>query len=115
MDRQYLSAIYACSDLFMFPSEIDTCGIVALEAAVNRLPSVMLENTCPSELIVSEKNGLSLAKDEQIWATEIQKIMSDTNALEQMKKEVSETLYIPWEKIVKEYVDFYEMMKKNNS
>lgn len=115
MDRQYLSAIYACSDLFMFPSEIDTCGIVALEAAVNRLPSVMLENTCPSELIVSEKNGLSLAKDEQIWATEIQKIMSDTNALEQMKKEVSETLYIPWEKIVREYVDFYEMMKKNNS
>lgn len=115
MDRQYLSAIYACSDLFMFPSEIDTCGIVALEAAVNRLPSVMLENTCPSELIVSEKNGLSIAKDEQIWATEIQKIMSDTNALEQMKKEVSETLYIPWEKIVREYVDFYEMMKKNNS
>ena len=115
MDRQYLSAIYACSDLFMFPSEIDTCGIVALEAAVNRLPSVMLENTCPSELIVSEKNGLSLAKDEQIWATEIQKIMSDTNALEQMKKEVSETLYISWEKIVREYVDFYEMMKKNNS
>lgn len=115
MDRQYLSAIYACSDLFMFPSEIDTCGIVALEAAVNRLPSVMLENTCTSELIVSEKNGLSLAKDEQIWATEIQKIMSDTNALEQMKKEVSETLYIPWEKIVREYVDFYEMMKKNNS
>lgn len=115
MDRQYLSAIYACSDLFMFPSEIDTCGIVALEAAVNRLPSVMLENTCPSELIISGKNGLSLAKDEQIWATEIQKIMSDKNALEQMKKDVSETLYIPWEKIVREYVDFYETMKQKNS
>ena len=115
MDRQYLSCIYCCSDLFMFPSEIDTCGIVALEAAVNRLPSVMLENTCPSELIVSGQNGLSLAKDEQVWATEIQKIMTNTEVLEQMKKDVSQTLYIPWERIVEQYVDFYKMMITNNS
>ena len=110
MDRQYLSCIYCCSDLFLFPSEIDTCGIVALEAAVNSLPSVMLENTCPSELIISGKNGLSLAKDEKVWATEIQNIMQNKQILKQMKKDVALSLYIPWEKIVKEYVDFYKNM-----
>ena len=110
MDRQYLSCIYYCSDLFLFPSEIDTCGIVAIEAAVNRLPSVMLENTCPSELIINGENGLSLAKNEEVWVTEIQKIINNKSVLEQMKQCVSKSLYIPWEQIVKQYIDFYKEM-----
>ena len=114
MDRNILSQVYACADLFMFPSEFDTCGIVALEAAVNSLPSVMIENSCASELVVSGENGLALPEKEDVWADEIIKIMKDDKKLSKIKKNAKDTLYIPWEKIVLEYIDFYKKMISKN-
>ena len=113
MDREYLSAIYACADLFLFPSTFDTCGIVALEAAVNGLPSVMIENSCASELIVTGKNGLGLPEEASVWADNIKKVMDNPKLLQDMKTDVKKTLYIPWEQIVNEYIEFYQKMIKN--
>ena len=110
MDRKQLSAVYACADLFLFPSTFDTCGIVALEAAVNSLPSVMICNSCASELVVNGQNGLALEENAELWAEEIAKIMDSESTLQAMKDDVTKSLYIPWEKIVKEYVDFYQKM-----
>lgn len=110
MDRQELAGIYAFADLFLFPSTFDTCGIVALEAAVNSLPSVMISNSCASELIVNGQNGLALEENAELWAEEIAKIMDSEKTLQAMKEDVTKSLYIPWEKIVKEYVDFYQKM-----
>ena len=114
MDRKYLAHVYAVSDLFLFPSVFDTCGIVALEAAVNSLPSVMVENTCASELIKSGENGLALPEDADIWAEEIMALMKDKSRLKLIKKNVVETLYIPWEKAILEYFDYYEKVCKES-
>lgn len=106
MDREYLSGLYACSDLFMFPSTFDTFGIVALEAAANNLISAMIENCCASELVTHGKNGLAMPDNPKIWAEEIIELMNNRDKLNEMKQNVH-TIYISWETIVKEYVDFY--------
>ena len=106
MDREYLSSIYACSDLFMFPSVFDTFGIVALEAAANNLPSAMIENCCASELITNGQNGLALPEDANIWADKILELIENRDQLNNIKNNVN-TIYISWETIVKEYIDFY--------
>ena len=41
-DRERLKRIYAASDLFIFPSLYDTCGLVVREAAAMHTPSLML-------------------------------------------------------------------------
>ncbi|MBQ3494351.1 MAG: glycosyltransferase [Clostridia bacterium] len=108
MDRNKLAAIYASSDLFMFPSDFDTCGIVAIEAAANGTPSAMLENTCASEVIHHLENGLSLPNDSTIWKNEIKKVMQDKQLHATMKQNASKNVYVHWNDIVLQYYDFYK-------
>lgn len=107
-DRKKLAKIYASSDLFMFPSTFDTCGIVAIEAAVNGLFSAMLENCCASEVITHLNNGLSLPNDIEIWKDEILKIMQNKDKIAELKKNAFNTIYISWEDITKQYVEYYK-------
>ncbi|MEP7135878.1 MAG: glycosyltransferase [Chloroflexota bacterium] len=56
-DRQYLSEIYRMASLFVTASEIETQGIVLLEAAASGLPVVAVEATCIPEIIQDQING----------------------------------------------------------
>jgi len=113
MDREKLAGIYSAANLFLFPSAFDTCGIVAIEAAANNLPSVMLENTCASELIKNGENGLALQNDTSVWVEEIEKLMQNRNLLTKMKNEVQKSVYVSWDKVVLEYLDFYKFAIDN--
>lgn len=107
-NRETLSSIYAAADLFLFPSAFDTCGIVAIEAAANQLPSVMLKNTCASEVINSGVNGFAFEENTNTWAEEITKIMKDKNSLNSIKQNALETVYVSWEDISMQYFNFYK-------
>lgn len=107
-DREYLAGIYQASNLFMFPSVADTCGIVAIEAAVNNLPSVMIENCCASEVVEHKVNGLSMPEDVEVWASTISEVMKDKDLLESMSNKAKETIYESWEDVVKKYIDLYQ-------
>ncbi len=107
-DRKYLSAIYKSADLFLFPSEFDTCGIVAIEAAAMGVASAMLENTCASEVIKNKENGLSLPNDTSVWAEELKNIMNDRSLLSKIKDNAQKTVYKSWDDAALEYLDFYK-------
>jgi len=114
-NREEISAIYKCADLFMFPSTFDTCGIVVIEAAANALPSALVENTCASEVIINRKNGLALPQDVNVWTNEISKIIDRKDLIVQMKEKAQKTIYVSWETIVKQYVDLYNKVIKNKN
>ena len=107
-DRAKLSAIYQSADLFLFPSTFDTCGIVAIEGAANSLPSVMIENSCASEVVANGVNGLALPENSEVWKDEIIKVMQDKNLLSKMKEKALQDIYVHWEDIVLQYYDFYK-------
>ena len=107
-DREKLSAIYQSADLFLFPSVFDTCGIVAIEGAANSLPSVMIENSCASEVVTNGENGLALPANSEVWKDEIIKVMQDKDLLNKMKERALQDIYVHWEDIVLQYYDFYK-------
>jgi len=108
MDRNFLAGIYSCADLFLFPSSFDTFGLVAMEAGTNGIPSVMVENTCASEMIETGKNGLALPEDIDAWVDSIFSLINHSKTLSAMKKQARETLNVSWDKIMSQYLEIYE-------
>lgn len=53
-----LSAAYASSDVFVFPSVTDTFGNVVLEAQASGLPVIVSDSGGPRELVVNGSTGL---------------------------------------------------------
>ena len=56
-DQGYLSEIYRMASLFITASEIETQGIVLLEAAASGLPIAAVDATCIPEIIHDQVNG----------------------------------------------------------
>lgn len=107
MDRALLASYYQVADLFLFPSTFDTCGIVVIEAAANKLASVLIENSCASELIENGKNGLNFPEDSSVWADALIKIVSDKTRLKVLGEEAFKSVYVKWEDIALLYYKFY--------
>jgi glycosyltransferase involved in cell wall biosynthesis len=59
-----LADVYACSDIFCFPSTTDTFGQVILEAAASGLPAVAAGAGGGLELVRSGKTGLVVPPDD---------------------------------------------------
>jgi glycosyltransferase involved in cell wall biosynthesis len=57
LDGEDLSAAYASSDVFVFPSTTDTFGNVVLEAQASGLPVIVTDQGGPSENMIPEKTG----------------------------------------------------------
>jgi glycosyltransferase involved in cell wall biosynthesis len=56
-DRQFLSDIYGIANVFITASEIETQGVVLLEAAASGLPIVAVNATCIPEIVHDQVNG----------------------------------------------------------
>lgn len=64
MSGDQLSMVYASSDIFLFPSAVETFGNVTLEAAASGLP-VIVEAGCSGHLVHHEENGFAVAADDE--------------------------------------------------
>lgn len=60
-DPQALSEIYRTANIFITASEIETQGIVLLEAAASGLPIVAVDATCISEIVHDQVSGFLTA------------------------------------------------------
>lgn len=58
LDGEELSAAYASSDIFVFPSTTDTFGNVVLEAQASGLPVIVTDQGGPSENILPNQTGI---------------------------------------------------------
>jgi glycosyltransferase involved in cell wall biosynthesis/predicted metal-dependent phosphoesterase TrpH len=75
---QQLGRLYACSDLFVFPSRTDTLGQVVMEAQASGLPVIVSDEGGPKEMMSDGQTGLSLpATDAVVWARGIDGLLKD--------------------------------------
>lgn len=64
LDGSELSVAYASSDVFLFPSAVETFGNVTLEAAASGLPLVV-EAGCSGHLVNDGENGFACVADDE--------------------------------------------------
>ena len=108
-DQKTREALYQIADLFVFPSVCDTAGIVILEAASQKTPTLCIEKTFPAEIIVDEENGYLSKLDEQCFADNMIKIFRSKNrkivgenAYKQLlNKDVYQKIYERYKELVK--------------
>jgi len=76
IDHGEMPAIYAASDLFVFPSATDTFGRAVLEAQACGLPAVVSDEGGPQEIILNGKTGLvARAGDPSDWVEKIELVL----------------------------------------
>lgn len=80
-DKTELARIYRTANLFVTASEIETQGIVILEAAACGLPIVAVKATCIPEIVHHDENGLLVnSGDIQSMSRAITTILNDGTA-----------------------------------
>jgi glycosyltransferase involved in cell wall biosynthesis len=78
-----LATLYACSDLFLFPSLTETFGNVTLEALACGTPVLAFDCAAASELLQSGKNGwLVQGEDPQLYVQTALDITRDLHTLQ---------------------------------
>lgn len=111
-DRSELCAWYCRSDLFLFPSNFDTSGLVVKEAAACSLPSVVIAESCAAEGVVNDQNGFLIHEDAADLAALLTKLCMDYNSgmLKSIGENAANELYTSWEDAVTTANKRYEIV-----
>jgi glycosyltransferase involved in cell wall biosynthesis len=73
-----LAAVYASSDLFVFPSTTDTLGQVVMESQASGLPVLVTDRGGPREVVQEGRTGYVLpATNESAWIRTITDLIAD--------------------------------------
>jgi 1,2-diacylglycerol 3-alpha-glucosyltransferase len=99
-DRERLQHCYARANLLLFPSVNDTYSLVIREAAVFRVPSVILENTNTAEGINDSYNGFITERFVDAYAEKIAFLIDHPQQTERVGLAAFQTLYVPWENVI---------------
>ena len=107
-NRDELQAYYLRADLFLFPSLFDTNGIVSIEAATHKLPTLLVKNTCASENIIDGENGFLAENNVEDFSSKLEKIISNPQKLKEVGQNAYKTLYKSWEQVAQEVLGHYK-------
>ena len=88
LDGEDLAAVYASSDLFVFPSTTDTFGNVVLEAQASGIPVIVTDAGGPQENMLDGHTGMVVkADDEEGFTQAIVSLIDDPVTRRRMSQE----------------------------
>jgi glycosyltransferase involved in cell wall biosynthesis len=109
-DRTELSAWYCRADLFLFPSNFDTNGLVVREAAACSLPSVLISGSCAAEGVTHGRNGFLIDESAASLAVMLATAGSDIQRLKKVGKTAADELYISWPQAIDKAIERYQVV-----
>ena len=113
-DRNKLKSIYACADLFVFPSLYDNSPLVIQEAAAFDIPSIILKNSSSAEGITDKVNGFLIDDNAQSLFKLISEVKKYPEVIKLAGEGARKSIYKPWEGIVESvYQRYVEIIEEN--
>ena len=113
-DRELLSAIYARTDLLVFPSMMDTCTLVRMEAAVNETPALVIDDSMVAYFIIDNENGFVAPLDPVKYKNRMKEILDNRELLRNVSVKAKETMSISWDEVAKvHYREYIKELEKN--
>lgn len=106
-DREELRVFYTAGELFLFPSEYDTNGIVVREAAACGVGSLLIEGSCAAEGITDGHTGILSAADPAAIAKKLEFAVGHRVEMHQIGEHAMNEVYISWETSVKRAYERY--------
>ena len=112
-----LIKLYKVSDICLFPSLIESFGIVIIEAMAAGIPLIVNEVPGSKDLVKNNKNGFVVSKNNaQQFVNIIMKLYNDKILLNRIKKNcISSVKKYDWEKVSVRYIDLYKEIIKETS
>jgi glycosyltransferase involved in cell wall biosynthesis len=113
-DQQKMMKIYSRTDLLLFPSESDTYGLVKIEAACQKTPTLFCEGTMAADGTVDCVNGFISANSEEAYAATIAGLYNDRQLLKKVGEGAFRDLYNTWDDLVDDvYERYLEIIKSH--
>lgn len=112
-DREKLKAIYCRSNLFLFPSDFDTNGLVVREAAAMSLPSVLIDKSAASEGVTKNVDGFMISNNPASLSALLVRLINDLPMVRSVGENASKNLYLSWEDAIKVAEDRYRIVEEN--
>ncbi len=112
-DREELRVYYTAGDLFLFPSEYDTNGIVVREAAACGVGALLIDGSCAAEGITHGRTGILTQADPAAIARELEFACSHRDEIHRIGENAMNEVYISWETAVKKAYDRYFTVIEN--
>lgn len=107
MDREDLRVHYTAGELFLFPSEYDTNGIVVREAAACGVASMLIKGSCAAEGITDGHTGILTAADTRAVAEKLEFAINHRAEVRQFGENAMNEIYVSWEDSIKHAYDRY--------
>ncbi len=116
LDRLTLKQLYACADLFVFPSIYDNAPLVMREAAAFDVPSIIVRNTSSAEGIMDYVNGFLINNSATSLAEKIVEVKDNPGAIKRAGEGARKTIYRHWESIVDEVnIKYEDIIRRHKS
>ncbi len=112
-DRNQLRAYYSRGDLFLFPSDYDTNGLVVHEAAACGTASVTLADSCAAENVVDGQNGLTVDKTPESLARICRQMLEHPEVMRQLGDRAQAELYLSWDESVRRAYAEYANVRRD--
>ncbi len=109
MPHRDVQAFIQASDVYVLPSIYEPFGIALLDCLVTQTPVIASKVGGVPEIITDRKTGLLVkAGDSEEIATAIERLLSDKELTERIKKnQEKEYKKYLWGNVIDEYIDFY--------
>lgn len=96
-DREDLRVHYTAGELFLFPSEYDTNGIVVREAAACGVASMLIRNSCAAEGIVDGRTGILTEANIDAVAKNMEFAIANRAKIREIGENAMNEVYVSWE------------------
>ena len=104
--RKALFGLYELCDIFFFPSLYDNAPLVVREAALAKLPALLVRGSTAAEIINDNENGYLAENSVESMCEKINEAY-DSNRMNEVGEEASKTIPIPWSEIAQRVIDRY--------